>query len=450
MSESSEAKLLADWLQSPPGTPAPEGLDADVVAAVYALRPDLAPPLRLTLDDVLGSVNSGSFATGAPARKDAARVAGRVEQRSGDAPRSDAPRSDAPRSDAPRGTAAPRAAPKRAWWAIPGVGLVVAAAAVTLIAVRAGRGLSPESPEVARLSEMPASAPVGGASEEMATKPKEADGAAPDVVAPEGVGRPDVALEASSEGLARAPQTAAPGRAESRAPVGASGAASGAVAASGAASDATAIAETLADGDAAASELAAAPAVPAAASPPPSSAAGYGQVSAEAAAPVEKRSSAKAAAKNEEQDAEQDRYRTAADDAELAGATSGASVAPSDYNSSFYSAYPDIAAAYGTAIRLEASGRYAEAVSAFSGFLTSARSDVAQDAAWHVGRSLRALGRLDDALTTVSAGLRRGSTNTPYRANLYALQGDLYSAQGRSAEAQKAWAEAARLNAVRR
>ena len=438
MSESSDAKLLADWLQSPPGTPAPEGLDADVVAAVYALRPDLAPPLRLTLDDVLGSVSSGPFAEGAPARKDAARVAGRAKQRA----------SDAPRSDAPRGTAARG----RRWWAIPGVGLVVAAAAVTLIAVRVGRGLSPESPEVARLSEMPASAPVAGAGDAMATKPKEADGAAPDGVAPEGVGRPDVALEASSEGLARAPQTAAPGRAESRAPVGASGAASGAVAASGAASDATAIAETLADGDAAAAPAASlgAPAVTAAASPPPSSAGGYGQVSAGAAAPAEKRSSAKAAAKNEEQDAEQDRYRTAADDAELAGATSGASVAPTDYNSSFYNAYPDIAGAYGAAIRLEASGRYSEAVAAFSGFLTSTRSDVAQDAAWHVGRSLRALGRLDDALNTVSAGLRRGSTNTPYRANLYALQGDLYSAQGRSAEAQKAWAEAARLNAARR
>lgn len=435
MSESSEAKLLADWLQSPPGTPAPEGLGADVVAGVYALRPDLAPPLRLTLDEVLGSVSAGPFA-GASTRKDAARVAERVDLRA---------------SVEPRRAAASRAGSRRVWWAIPGVGLVVAAAAVTLIAVRVGRGLSPESPEVARLSEMPAAAPVGGASEEMATKPAEADGVAPDGVAPEGVGRPDVALEAASEGLARAPQTAAPGRAESRAPMGASGAASGAVSASDAPAASDTLAETLADGDAAASELAAselaaAPAVPAAASPPPSSGSGYGQVAAEAKAPAEKRSSAKAAPKDEEQD----RSRSAADDAELAGATSGASVAPRDYNSSFYTAYPDITAAYSAAIRLEASGRYTEAVSAFSGFLTSARTDVAQDAAWHVGRSLRALGRLDDALTTVSAGLRRGSANTPYRSNLYALQGDLYSAQGRSAEAQKAWAEAARLNAARR
>ena len=442
MSESSEAKLLADWLQSPPGTPAPEGLDADVVAGVYALRPDLAPPLRLTLDEVLGSVSSGPFA-GAAARKDAARVAARVDPRASVEPRRDA---------------ASRAAPKRAWWAIPGVGLVVAAAAVTLIAVRVGSGLTPESPEVARLSEMPAAAPVAGAGDAMATKPLEADGVAPD------------ALEGVAAEPARASPTTAVGRAESRAPMGASGAASGAVAGS----DNPAIAESLADGDASVAPVAA-PAAPGAAAPPPEPSGGYGQVAAESAAPAEKRSAAKAAKAVATSDAaakddapvaqgaapvsaapasaapvsaakeeEQDRYRAAADEAQ------GSNVAPRDYNSSFYSAYPDIAAAYSAAIRLEASGRYTEAVSAFSGFLTSARTDVAQDAAWHVGRSLRALGRLDAALTTVSAGLRRGSANTPYRSNLYALQGDLYSAQGRSAEAQKAWAEAARLNAARR
>ena len=442
MSESSEAKLLADWLQSPPGTPAPEGLDADVVAGVYALRPDLAPPLRLTLDEVLGSVSAGPFA-GASTRKDAARVAERVDPRA---------------SDAPRRAAASRAGSRRAWWAIPGVGLVVAAAAVTLIAVRVGRGLSPESPEVARLSEMPAAAPVAGAGDAMATKPLEADGVAPD------------ALEGVAAEPARASPTTAAGRAESRAPMGASGAASGAVAAS----DTPAIAESLADGDASVAPVAA-PAAPGAAAPPPEPSGGYGQVAAESAAPVEKRSAAKtakaaamsdAAAKDDApvaqgaapvsaapvsaapvsaaKEAEQDRYRAAADEAQ------GSNVAPRDYNSSFYSAYPDIAAAYSAAIRLEASGRYTEAVSAFAGFLSSTRTDVAQDAAWHVGRSLRALGRVDDALTTVSAGLRRGSANTPYRANLYALQGDLYSAQGRSAEAQKAWAEAARLNAARR
>ena len=439
MSESSEAKLLADWLQSPPGTPAPEGLDAEVVAGVYALRPDLAPPLRLTLDEVLGSVSAGPFAGAAAARKDSARVAARVDPRSSVEPRRDA---------------SSRAAPKRPWWAIPGVGLVVAAAAVTLIAVRVGSGLTPESPEVARLSEMPAAAPVAGAGDAMATKPLEADGVAPDGVAPEGVGRPDVAPEPFEEGLARAPQTAAPGRAESLAPTGASGAASGAVSASDAPAASDTIAETLADGDASAAPVAA-PAAPGAAAPPPEPSGGYGQVAAEATAPAEKRSSAKAAAKpsadkadaapvSAAKEEEQDRYRAAADEAQ------GSNVAPRDYNSSFYSAYPDIAAAYSAAIRLEASGRYTEAVSAFAGFLSSARTDVAQDAAWHVGRSLRALGRVDDALTTVSAGLRRGSTNTPYRANLYALQGDLYSAQGRSAEAQKAWAEAARLNAARR
>jgi tetratricopeptide (TPR) repeat protein len=130
-------------------------------------------------------------------------------------------------------------------------------------------------------------------------------------------------------------------------------------------------------------------------------------------------------------------------------AQTGGGSTPFDYNPRFYAAYPELSTAYAAALANESAGRYSEALATYAGFLVSPHTDVAQDAAWRAARCLRSLGRLDDALTTVQSGLRRSSSNTPYRTNLYNLQGELYSAQGRSGDAQKAWAEAARLNAGR-
>lgn len=68
MTELNEPKLLATWLDAHPGEAPPEGIDPAVVEAVYALRPDLAPAPRVTLDDILGGVTTGPFArTQAPA-----------------------------------------------------------------------------------------------------------------------------------------------------------------------------------------------------------------------------------------------------------------------------------------------------------------------------------------------------------------------------------------------
>ena len=47
MTPDEQATQLATWLDQPAGAEAPEGLDADVVEAVYALRPDLAPAPRV-------------------------------------------------------------------------------------------------------------------------------------------------------------------------------------------------------------------------------------------------------------------------------------------------------------------------------------------------------------------------------------------------------------------
>ena len=45
-SEEKQAQMLADWVDGPPGTPPPPGLDPKAVEAAYVLRPDLAPPLK--------------------------------------------------------------------------------------------------------------------------------------------------------------------------------------------------------------------------------------------------------------------------------------------------------------------------------------------------------------------------------------------------------------------
>ena len=128
---------------------------------------------------------------------------------------------------------------------------------------------------------------------------------------------------------------------------------------------------------------------------------------------------------------------------------SAGAATPFDYNPSFYTAYPEVSTAYSAALAAQNSGRHADAVAAFAPFLAASRSDVAQDAAWRAARCLRSLGQPDDALATVQAGLRRSSANTPHRSNLYVILGELHSAAGRAGDAQKAWTEAARLNAER-
>ncbi len=62
MTPDRQAQLLADWLQQEPGTEPHAELDSDAVEAVYALRPDLAPAPRLTIEDVLAEVREGPFA----------------------------------------------------------------------------------------------------------------------------------------------------------------------------------------------------------------------------------------------------------------------------------------------------------------------------------------------------------------------------------------------------
>jgi len=53
------AEALHVWLASPAGTPPPKSLPVGVVEATYVLRPDLAPALRIGIDDILGELREG-------------------------------------------------------------------------------------------------------------------------------------------------------------------------------------------------------------------------------------------------------------------------------------------------------------------------------------------------------------------------------------------------------
>ena len=56
------SSALGRWLDSGGQGHAPEGIDADVLEAIYAIKPELAPPASVSIDDILGDVTEGPFA----------------------------------------------------------------------------------------------------------------------------------------------------------------------------------------------------------------------------------------------------------------------------------------------------------------------------------------------------------------------------------------------------
>ncbi len=521
MTEETQAQLLADWLQSPPGTPAPEDLAPDVLAGVYALRPDRAPPLRVTIEDILGSLTTGPLVAGdvaaeppvdAPTRAPDAGAAGRQAMA-------------ARRAAATRIERAPSQRRRAMWWAVPGVGIAVTAAALALVVVKVGVPGAEQSPEMARFSApdvtaaskpapevapgaaapapmaAPAQPPEDAAQSAPVDQPVAATGrVAPAQAAPtnatsvgwgvDGSTARDIAggdmgppaakldntdaaernADKKSEGIAEAqapqgappsadwatpttpvaqPSRAPPAASPPPAPALAASAAPSASAAPRASAHATTPDTTILEGEMAPN---------ADLSREADDVAGK---DAQAAAPMATEEKAKASTGRAKTST-----KAAMDEAAPASAAAGGSsgygsgtasttgtvtgsAAPLDYNASFYKAYSDVAVAFGAAVTAEDSGRYADALATFAGFVASAHTDVAQDAAWRAGRCLRSLGRLDDALTTVQTGLRRSSANTPYRVNLLNLEGEIENAQGRATDAQKAWTEAAKLNGGR-
>jgi predicted negative regulator of RcsB-dependent stress response len=120
-----------------------------------------------------------------------------------------------------------------------------------------------------------------------------------------------------------------------------------------------------------------------------------------------------------------------------------------DYNSAWYTRYADVTTAWNAAAALEKAKDYNGAVATYAPFLSDSRVDVAQDAAWRTARDLWTRGDASAALLTVEGGLARGGGDSAYRVHLLVLQGDLFNAMGRPADAAKAWAEGARLNRER-
>ncbi len=61
MTPEKQAALIAEWLDKPPGTPPPEGVDPDAIETIFALSPQRAPAPRVSIDDILAGVGSGPF-----------------------------------------------------------------------------------------------------------------------------------------------------------------------------------------------------------------------------------------------------------------------------------------------------------------------------------------------------------------------------------------------------
>lgn len=69
LNEDKQAAALARWLDAGGRGGPPDGMDEDVIEAVLALRPELAPAPDLDLDDLLGSIEVGPFAAGGDLRE---------------------------------------------------------------------------------------------------------------------------------------------------------------------------------------------------------------------------------------------------------------------------------------------------------------------------------------------------------------------------------------------
>jgi len=145
-SDENTARALARWLEQPPGTEPPSELGRDVVEAVYALRPDLAPTPRLTADDILADVRRGPLASAAVTPSSAGSQEGaEVVAFPGE-------RIEGSESDPGLATGARR----RIWWWVGGTGGVglalVAAATLALIALP---GVKQERDQAAILAASP-------------------------------------------------------------------------------------------------------------------------------------------------------------------------------------------------------------------------------------------------------------------------------------------------------
>ncbi|HNH46437.1 MAG TPA: tetratricopeptide repeat protein [Myxococcota bacterium] len=450
MNEEQDAERLARWLEDPSTDPPPE-LDPEVVGAIYTLSPKHRPAPRLSVDEILAGVTEGPFA--APA-------AAPVEKNEG---RRDRIRSSSQGSSQGaaenRTVAPPRRAPPSRRWVLPVVGTAMAGMLVLLIVVPGMFLQLGSEPKVDATTPMPKMAattpPRPMASEPTEIPEAEAPASAPasaPVMAPPPMAPMGSAAPAASVQVPVAQMMPSGGSASADAP-----SLQGGATRSAATGDAIALpAEAPAPEDAGT--------VANTASPDPNSA-----LDEDNGAFAEERSDAL----NEEQViAEAARRPTNSREKKTtqAPAAAGASYAPppapaaakteameddeppiwpQDYRERWYVGDAEVEPIYQSAQALEQTGQWTAAAVAYRPLLSSGRSSVAQDAAWRCASAWWKAGQGSTALSAIEEGLRRSSANTPYRARLFALKGDILSAQGKAAQAEAAWREARALNASR-
>ena len=112
MNEDRQARLLAEWLDGSADQTAPEGIDVDVLEAIYVLQPDRAPAPRVTLQDILAPRAATTRVAPEPPPRSATPIRARSSSRFGGfARKSSAPASSAsttaPESSLPVRTMAP-------------------------------------------------------------------------------------------------------------------------------------------------------------------------------------------------------------------------------------------------------------------------------------------------------------------------------------------------------
>ncbi|MEY3213913.1 MAG: hypothetical protein RIT28_4394, partial [Pseudomonadota bacterium] len=136
-------------------------------------------------------------------------------------------------------------------------------------------------------------------------------------------------------------------------------------------------------------------------------------------------------------------------------ASQRAAAMPADYRASWYTSLSDAAlvaelsAAEAAAKAAAAKGDYNAAFAAVGPFVNHADARVAQDFAGRAADYALKAGSANAALSTIRAAKSRSSANTPYLARLWAIEGAAYEARGDAESAQRAYAEAARLNQSR-
>ena len=142
-----QAAQLARWLDEHPGSAPPDGVDPDVLEAIYALRPDLAPAPSFSVDDILAGITSGPFAQPSAAAADAT---GELVELPAHEPPPPIPEDDETESTAtiPSPTVVDLATErrKRSPWMWSAVGAVAAAAMALIVAIpHLDRGISDEA-----------------------------------------------------------------------------------------------------------------------------------------------------------------------------------------------------------------------------------------------------------------------------------------------------------------